>query len=81
MRVQVDQPGRDHVALHVANFRCIAQIVADLGDLAARECHVGDAVDTLRRVDDAPALQDQIVGHVFSRVTRVSADNARSAGR
>ena len=64
MRVQVDQAGRDDVALHVAHFRGAAEIVADFGDLAARERHVGDAVDVLRGIDDPPALQDEIVGHV-----------------
>ena len=67
VRVQVDQAGRDDVALHVAHFGRVAEIVADLRDLAAGERHVGDAVDVLRRVDDAPALQDEIVGHDVSR--------------
>ena len=67
MRVQVDQARRDDVALHVARLRRAGQVVADLGDLAAGKRHVGDAVDVLRRVDDARAFKDQIVGHVVSR--------------
>src|SRR5689334_3032240 len=67
MRVQVDQPGRDDVALYVAHFARVDEIVADLGNLSTGERHVGHAVDVLGRVDHAPALQDQIVGHVVSR--------------
>ena len=67
MGVQVDQAGRHDVALHVAHFRRVGQVVPHLGDLAAGERHVGDAVDVLRRVDDPPALQDEVECHGVSR--------------
>ena len=39
------------------------EVRADLGDLAAGEGHVGDAVEILRGVDDPPALEDEIERH------------------
>ena len=82
MRVQVDQAGRHDVALDVAHLGRIGQVIADFGDLAAGERHVGHAVDVLRGVDDPSALQDEIVGYYVSGdETRLSACNARSGDR
>ena len=39
------------------------EVVADRGDLAAGEGDVRHAVSLLRRIDDAPAAQDQIISH------------------
>jgi hypothetical protein len=66
MRVQIDQAGRNDVALHVANFCRGADIVADLRDLAALKGDISHAINVLRRVDDAPALQDEVKCHLLS---------------
>jgi hypothetical protein len=65
MGVQVDQAGADDKARHVADIGAVTrlQVRPDLRDLAGGEGDVGDAVEVLRRVDDAPALEDEIVGH------------------
>ena len=49
MGVQVDQAGREHLAAQVADFGAGPglQLLADGGDDAGRETHVGDAVDVL----------------------------------
>src|SRR5215470_12798748 len=63
--VHVDQARRDDVARHVAHLGAAVgpQAGVDLGDLAVRECDIGDTVELLRRVDDTPALQDQVECH------------------
>jgi hypothetical protein len=60
MRVQVDQAGGHDLAAYVARVLAL-QIVADRCDLAAAEGDVGDAVDTLRRVDHPATLQHKIM--------------------
>ena len=65
MRVQVDQPRRDDEAGNVADRRrrAAGKIAAEAGDAAVREGDVGDAVMLLRRIDDATALENQVVAH------------------
>ena len=64
MGVQVDQAGRDDEARDVAHIGArVVKPVADLRDLAGGEGDIGDPVEILRRVDDAPALEDEVVGH------------------
>ena len=63
MRVQVDQSGHHQRAGGsdgLAGERRV-DVRGDLGDLAARECDVVAAVQPLRRIDHAPAGDDQIV--------------------
>jgi hypothetical protein len=60
MCVQVDEAGHDKLAGGIDDFRAGArQVAADLGDLAVREGDVGDLVAPVRRIDDAPAGEDQ----------------------
>ena len=63
VRVQVDQAGRDELALDLARLAS-REVVADRRDLAAGESDVGHLVDPLRRIDQLAALQHQIV-HAF----------------
>ncbi len=62
MRVQVDQPRRDDMVRHVARVGAL-QVLADLRHLAARERHVRDGVELLRRIDHAATAQHEVIGH------------------
>ena len=65
VRMQVDQTGRDDEAGDITHVvaRSASSLGADRRDLASGEGHIGDAIETLRGIDDATALQDQIIGH------------------
>ena len=71
VRVQVDQTRRHDLARDVA---CVLarEAVADRGDLAAGEGDVGHLVDSLRGIDDAATLEDQIVHARFFLPTLVT---------
>ena len=62
MGVEIDEAGRDDIARDVAQL-CAVQPIADRRDPAVGEADVGDAIDPLRGVDDAAALEDEIVFH------------------
>jgi hypothetical protein len=90
--VQVDEARRDEVARHVAHLGCGAggEIGADRGDFAFGKADVGDRVEVLRRIDDPPALEDEIDRHQVSRCRRpgrpihgsaIMADTSRAVPR
>jgi hypothetical protein len=63
--VQVDQAGRNDQATQITHIRAAGEIeiVAERCDLAARKRHPRDAVDGLRRIENARAVQHQIKRH------------------
>ena len=64
MGVEVDQAGRDDEAREIADVGAgVVEPIADLRNLAAREGDIRHPVEILRRVDHAPALEDEVVGH------------------
>jgi hypothetical protein len=63
MGVDIDQAGGDDLAASIDPFGGIARNPdLDRRDFAAGDCHVAGPIDSNRRIDDAPALDDQIVG-------------------
>ncbi len=72
--VEVDQAGCDDEARRIADLGGGAggelARIADAFDSAVLECNVGDAVDALRRIDDAAAADDEI-GHGVSPLLTV----------
>ena len=63
MRVNVYQARCNDLATHIDSLSCIARDVGlDGRNLAAGDRHVADGIEANRRVDDAPALEDEIVG-------------------
>ena len=60
--VDVDEPGRDDRAAHVAHLGAVGvDRCADRGDLAALDRHVEMSVHAVAFVDDATALQDEVI--------------------
>ena len=78
--VQVDQAGRHHLAGNVAGVTAF-QPVTDGGDLAVVKRDVGDAVDILSGIDDATALQHQIMHATVSLLPWISARPGARAAR
>src|SRR5262249_55593003 len=68
MGMQVDEARRDDQARRVAHFGpgVRHKTGADRRHLAAAEADVRDRIEMLRRIDDAPALEDEIHGHCSS---------------
>ena len=63
MGVDVDQARRDDLAARIDRFGGVARDVGlDRRDVAASDRHVADGIEPDRRIDDAPALDNQIVG-------------------
>ena len=63
MGVDVDQARGDDLAARIDRFGGVARDVGlDRGDLAAGDRHVADRIEPDRGIDDAPALDDQIIG-------------------
>ena len=65
MGVQVDEARRDDMAGDIPNLGAGIRLEmgAHGGDLAVREGDIHHGVDFLRRIDDAPAAQDEIGVH------------------
>jgi hypothetical protein len=80
MGVDVDQTGDHDLAARIDDFRGAFRrnVGFQRGNPAAGNGHVADRVDPERGVDDAPALDDQIVGR-RKRVRNVS-DSSRACG-
>ena len=63
MGVDVDQARGDDLAARIDRFGGVARDVGiDRRDLAADDRHVADRIEPDRGIDDAPALDDQIIG-------------------
>ena len=64
MRVQIDQAGRHDLARHIKDAAgAVGEVRAGRDDLAVGKSHIHDAVDGLRRIDDAPTAQNEIIAH------------------
>jgi len=70
MGMKVYQSRRDNRSGYVADLgaRIGLQAASDLRHLAPRECHVGDGIELLRRIDDSAAAQDEVAAHFTSIV-------------
>ena len=67
MRVKIDQPRRDNAPSDVAN-RFALEARSKLSHATIAETDIHDGIDSLGRIDDASAAQDQIKGHAgYSR--------------
>ena len=62
MAVKIEQPGRDDRAFRVDDLeRPVGRdFTVERNDPAILERHIADAVDTGRRIDEAPALHQKI---------------------
>ena len=63
MRVKVDQPRRDDAPRDVMNHFAF-ELRSELRHATVAETDIHDGIDSLGRIDDAPAAQDQIKGHI-----------------
>ena len=65
MHVDVEKAGTDDLARHVDHPRVgrRGKPRAHGADPAVHDRHVGDGIQVLREVDDAPAAQQQVVTH------------------
>jgi hypothetical protein len=69
MRVKVDQPRRDDAPSDVAY--CFAlKACSKLSHATVAKTDIHDGIDSLGRIDDAPAAQDEIKGHVAHSLAR-----------
>ena len=79
MGVDVDQAGHHQLAAHV---HCFGGAGRDIwfhrGDTAIGDGHVADRVQLARRIDDASALEDQIVFAFFCSERARHTDQCRS---
>ena len=69
MRVQINEPRRDDEPRDVAD-RLAFEAVPEARRTAVVEANIRDGVDSLGRVDDAPAAQHEIKGHVVALAFR-----------
>jgi hypothetical protein len=60
MGMQIDQARRHEKTGNIA-FAAALQAVAHHRNMAVGKSHIGDTVDALRRVDDPPATQNEIM--------------------
>ena len=62
VRMDVDQAGHDELAARVERRgRLGGERGLDGGDSAGRDADVADGVEPQRRIDDAPAFDDEVV--------------------
>src|SRR6478609_8939270 len=60
MGMRIDQPGQDQRTAHIDRLPRPREIRADRRDLAVGDRDILDTVEPLRRIDDPPALQNQV---------------------